>query len=219
METVNYYTAKDSNGESIYDVWERGGALGNSITPSTYDEKYRNWMLNLILNRSKITNRLKILSLGCGNASIEELLVKAGHQVTAFDINEEAVQYAKSKGVDAMVCNLNEWDPIKESYDLVYCDGILGHLLDPINGFETLFNKILTSLKFGGMVMISNDASELSQDIQIHPDLPSFYWFSDSYLKNQLEGSNFTGIETLSYLYNRPLTGKKNRLIALGYKK
>lgn len=217
MKDVNYYTAKESNGENIYDIWERGEAFGNSITPSTYDKEYQLWMLNLIFDKSK-KKKLKVLSLGCGNATIEKLLVGEGHSVTAFDINEEAIQYALSKGVDAQVCDLNKWEPTKDCFDVVYCDGILGHLLEPTAGFSSIFDKVMTTLNKDGMVLISNDSSDVEQDVQEHPDLPSFYWFSDEYLKNQLRNANFENVETLSYFYNRPLTGGRKRLIAIGFK-
>ena len=33
---------------SIYEVWERGLAAGDSITPSSYDDGYCQWMAALV---------------------------------------------------------------------------------------------------------------------------------------------------------------------------
>jgi SAM-dependent methyltransferase len=163
-------------------------------------------------------DKMHVLSLGCGNAAVEGLLIGEGHAVDALDVNEEAVSYARKKGVNAQVCDLLLWSPQVEKYDLVYCDGIFGHLLDGQEGFRSILTKIKKSLKQGGVVVISNDSSQISEDVQPHPAVPGFFWFTDKYLASQLESCEFKSIKTSHYLYKRPISGERNRLVAMAYK-
>jgi len=67
-----FYTARrpvGRSGASIYEIWEKGGAFNDSITPSTYVPEYRSHMVLKLLSLTAC--KQKIFSLGCGNGFVE----------------------------------------------------------------------------------------------------------------------------------------------------
>jgi 2-polyprenyl-3-methyl-5-hydroxy-6-metoxy-1,4-benzoquinol methylase len=214
----NYYTTKHSN-NNIYDIWENGKALGDSITPSTFNVEYQTWMLQLLidLTENNVVQK-KVLSLGCGNAVVEGKLVNQGLLVDAFDVHEDAISYAKEKGVNARIQDIKTWNPLPESYDLIYCDGIVGHLFESDSGLLPLFEKLYSALNPNGAVVVSNDASDKAEDVVSHPSVPEFYWFTGKYLESQLQDSQFTNITQDTYTYTRPESGSRERTIVYARK-
>src|SRR5262249_41459744 len=75
----DFYLHRSADGGSIFDVWERGGAIGDSITPSTYDGGYRSWMRFLLHSQLGAPGTRTLVSIGCGNAMIEAELGRRGH--------------------------------------------------------------------------------------------------------------------------------------------
>src|SRR5262245_11466294 len=77
---------------SRYEIWEKGEAFNDSVTPSTYCADYRAHMVLKIASLSK--QQANIFSIGCGNAFVEADLVAEGFHVQAIDCNAEAVELA-----------------------------------------------------------------------------------------------------------------------------
>lgn len=71
-EEINqwYSLPRAYNGEkiNIYDIWENGGALNDSVTPSTYSKLYKSHMIMKIM--SLLKKNSQVFSIGCGNAVI-----------------------------------------------------------------------------------------------------------------------------------------------------
>src|SRR4051812_41053231 len=94
-----YYLQLRAGDENIFAIWERGAACGDSVTPSTWDPAYRDWIAALLQSCVEFDRSASILSVGCGNAFVESALVEAGYNVFAIDLCPEAVLLARCKGV------------------------------------------------------------------------------------------------------------------------
>lgn len=93
---------------------------------------------------------LTVLDLGCGAGSVTETLVDQGHTVIGFDIMEEAVRRARSRGLDARVCDLNSALPVPDrTADVVVALDIFEHVFDP----TALMSEVKRVLRSDGHVI------------------------------------------------------------------
>jgi SAM-dependent methyltransferase len=214
-----FYLKNSSNEQSIFHIWEEGGAKGDSITPSTYSRSYRVWMSDLL--RKFLTERGAetpgLISVGCGNAAVEAALVRQGYRVIGVDALEVPVELARAKGVDAVCADVFTWTPPPGPWDVVYADGVFGHLYDPDKGVQHAMERFRSWLPEGaGAIVVSNDGPRTDDDIEPHPDVPGFVWLSRSYLHDQVEAAGFHDVSSTHFTYERPLSGRRDRVIVTG---
>lgn len=218
MEASNskqtYYD--DSLGtESIFYLWEKGEARGDSVTPATYSADYRLAIVGLINNF--IPSKKKILSIGCGNATIEKILLDLNFEVVAIDPHPIAVEIAGNKGIKVEQKNFDEIDSQNlENVTLIYMDGVIGHLLND----DKYLSKSITLLtkKMGKKMwylLCSNDAPKSNLDIEPHPKVPDFWYISKSYLTSILAKNGFTILFAEYINYSRPISGNCSRTVVL----
>jgi hypothetical protein len=199
-----------------YEIWERGGAVGDSVTPSIYCPEYRMHMVLKILSLPKPHER--VFSIGCGNAFVEGDLQARGLRVQAIDCNDEAVVLAASKGVEAFTADYYALPPGHlADFGVVYADGLIGHLYHPETGLTAFFDT-LHALKPapGTWLVLSNDApADPSLDVAPHGKVQGFWLFSPEYLRDIAQRFGYTVIESYSFPYERPLSGLRNRTICI----
>lgn len=215
VQTVReYYLIEREQHMNIYQIWETGGAFNDSVTPSTWCEDYRRWITLKLENQLRFETSKNILSIGCGNAFVEQELCYKGYTVLGVDINESAVQLALDKGVPAIVADIYQWEPEDKGFDLIYCDGVLGHLYVEETNCRTALSRLRSWLKPGeGILLISNDASKDGRAVAPAPGVKGFYHFSEEFVISELEKTGFELVDTNSYLYQRPLSGPRRRLV------
>lgn len=210
----NYYLFLQEQGINIYDIWEDGKAYKDSVTPTTYDLKYREFIKKKIESGVRYDCTKKILSVGSGNAFVESDLQQQGYLVTANDVNKDAIEIAKKKGLPVVWADVKEWEPQQKDFALIYCDGVVGHLYSPSEGLKKIFSRLREWLiPSYGNILISNDAAVIDVPVHPHPDVQGFYWFSADYLRSELLDAGFQSVECESFIYTRPLSGEKKRLI------
>ncbi len=219
IESLRAIYRTKTNGEpSRFHIWEKGDAAGDSVTPATYSGAYRIWMRDLLrkfLDDSG-SEAPGLISVGCGNASVEAGLVTMGYPVIGVDAMEEAVQFARSKGVDAVCTDFFTWTPPPgHDWRVVYADGLLGHVFDPVDGLRPAFEQMRTWLPEGsGILVISNDDTRTdSAPTEAHSEVPGFTWLSGPYLKAQAEAAGFKDIWSTWFTYVRPVSGPCERVI------
>lgn len=209
-----YYLVEREQSRNIYQIWERGGAFNDSVTPSTWCEDYRRWIVKQLEQHLWFDRSKSILSIGCGNAFVEQDLCHKGYRVLGMDINESAVKLALDKGVPAIVADIYEWEPEDKSLDLIYCDGVLGHLYIEDTKCKAALTRLRDWLKSGeGILLVSNDASKDGRAVAPAPGVKGFYHFSSEFVVSELVHSGFELVDTTSYLYQRPLSGPRRRLV------
>lgn len=92
----------------------------------------------------------KVLELGCGTGPIAMSLVAKQWQVKGIDVSRQAVEIARTHGVDAQVgdaATFNEGAP----YDAVILADVLAEVLLP----ERLLANAATNLRAGGLLLVS----------------------------------------------------------------
>jgi SAM-dependent methyltransferase len=215
----DYYTSirqVGSTSGSIYTIWEQGGAFNDSVTPSTYVPEYRSHMVLKLLS---LTGRgATIFSLGCGNGFVEGDLVCRQRTVRAIDCIPEAVELTRKKGVDAFAADYFTLSPTDTAgVDVVYGDGILGHLFDPEEELRSVLEKLSSlDLKSGAYLVFSNDAPrDPQQDFAPHERVEDFWFLSRAYLQKILITFGFAPVEGYYFPYLRPISGMRNRTICV----
>ncbi|MCT9008478.1 class I SAM-dependent methyltransferase [Streptomyces sp. NPDC054766] len=215
----DYYTAQRPVGEdeaSIYAIWEKGGAFNDSITPSTYVPEYRSHMALKLLSLTE--DGASVFSIGCGNAAVEGVIAGLNRVVRGIDFNEEAVELARQKGVDAFAADYYKLLPSNVAgADVIYADGFLGHLFDSEKEMAPALAKLADlRLKSGTVLVFSNDAP---QDPQVafapHERVEDFWFISKDYLQARLSDLGYVTVESYYFPYMRPISGMRNRTICI----
>lgn len=215
----HYYSAQrsvDDRSMSIYQIWEEGGAFNDSITPSGYSPEYRSHVALKMLSLTPEDGT--IFSLGCGNAFVEHEVARCARRVRAIDCNAEAVLIAAGKGLDAFEADFFALDRAELlDADLVYADGLLGHLFDPESRLDEFIDKLRDfRLRPGTWLVISNDApKDPEADFLRHDHLDNFWYLSKDYLSMQLARAGFERVESYHFPYLRPISGLRNRSICV----
>ncbi|MFF4625350.1 class I SAM-dependent methyltransferase [Nonomuraea jabiensis] len=215
----DYYCLPRSVGsasQSIYDIWESGGAFNDSITPSTYVPEYR---AHVVLKILMLTPpEAAVLSLGCGNGFVEGDLVVHGRDVRAIDCNAEAVELTRKKGVDARTVDFFDLRPADAAdVSAVYADGLLGHLFDAAGELAPALGKLRDlDLRPGTHLVLSNDAPrDVKADFAPHEHVDGFWFIAKDYLHKSLISFGFEPVESYYFPYLRPVSGIRNRTICV----
>lgn len=101
----------------------------------TYKLKYKKKLINTIM---KYSNKGKILEAGCGTGLLAGYMQKEGFEVTAIDLSQKILNYAKEIAEMSKVikpCNYQQMDILNLKYpcnhfDLAYSNGVLEHFSD-----------------------------------------------------------------------------------------
>jgi 2-polyprenyl-3-methyl-5-hydroxy-6-metoxy-1,4-benzoquinol methylase len=214
-KVIKIYEDVIKDGKSRFELWEKGGSFGSSVTPSTFDKTYLNKITDLISQILEVKNP-KILSIGSGNAFIERELAERGCDVLATDVSEQALKLANEKGLKTQYLNAREEFLLKDKFDMVILDGVIGHLVENERSVQVFLEKCKAILNENGIVFIAHDEPINNVPFQEHPEIPSFYWFSKEYLEDVFTESGYTSIKSKYIEYLRPGHNGRRRVIVWG---
>jgi SAM-dependent methyltransferase len=206
-------------GPNLFEVWEKGEARGDSVTPSVYSPAYRTWMRNKIITAIRSRGSDRLLSLGSGNAAVEREVLDAGYPVLAVDVLPEAVDIARAKGLDAIVADVLTWEPATD-WPVIYADGLFGHLYGRSHDLVALFARLrswLTSGGSAGTLVVSNDGPNNDEPMQPARNVPGFFWLSGTYLREQALAGGFDEVVIESFPYQRPVSGRRARVVVTAH--
>lgn len=212
---ADYYVTPRSGGKSVYELWEDGKSFGDSVTPSTSSSFYQAHVSNLLQSLAGQYYAPVLVSVGSGNAVVEARVKGVFQKVLALDVNQAACSIAIKKGLVAVHADVRNWQPPTPVH-IIYADGVMGHLVDEADGLRPVLVRMRSWLApVSGILLFMNDISRSSDFLEKHPTVKNFYWFSTQYLRSELERSGFSikHLEVVSY--TRPLTGRKDRAVAL----
>ncbi|MDT0268498.1 class I SAM-dependent methyltransferase [Streptomyces sp. DSM 44915] len=210
-DLVSFYTAEDDTRSNLFEIWEAGGSRGDSVTPATYSEAYRGWMTEK-LHAAVVATGGGLLSLGCGNATVEAEVAGRGARVLAVDALPEAVALARRKGLDTLQADIHTWTP-PELWSVIYLDGVLGHLHDPDHGLTPVLRRLRSWLTPDGVLIASNDAPNNGAPAQPAPGVHGFHWLATGYLREETLRAGFAAAHTEEFRYRRPLSGERVRAV------
>ncbi len=94
--------------------------------------------------------RGRLLEVGCGPGWALEVFKEAGFEVLGVDISETAVDRARSRGLEARVCDL-ESEKLSGRYDVLAMLEVLEHVARPAE----LVRRILPLLAPSGRILVS----------------------------------------------------------------
>jgi SAM-dependent methyltransferase len=217
-QLAEFYLRPVGDKANLFEIWEEGGARGDSVTPSTCSPEYRDWMRGKLISELERTGRRGLLSLGCGNAVIEADIARMGYPVLGVDALEEAVSIAQSKGVEALQADITQWRP-EGSWSVVYMDGVLGHLYEPGMGLRHVIGRVYDWLASAdsATLVASNDGTTNGEFAESAPSVNGFYWLSAEYMRVQAEEAGFNDISVEEFRYNRPLSGERIRSVIVAH--
>lgn len=209
-----FYLHGNGDKPSIYHIWESGGGRGDVTTPAQSSPAYRQHMGDLLRGFLAESPDPGLLSLGCGNGMIESGIAAGGIRVLGVDAMEDAVELARARGVNAVRADVLSWTPPPGPWTVLYADGILGHLYDPVTGITNVLNRFKSWLAPGDALVISNDPPRTDAELQENPNMPPAYFFiSQQYLHQRIEECGFRDVTSSIFRYSKPVTGPRDRVI------
>lgn len=95
----------------------------------------------------------KILEVGCGNGRFSKIILNTGAELYAFDLSKSIESNRNSNlkyNLHLFQADLNNLPLKKDSFDYIYCVGVLQHTPSP----EKSFKNLIRYLKKGGKITI-----------------------------------------------------------------
>jgi 2-polyprenyl-6-hydroxyphenyl methylase/3-demethylubiquinone-9 3-methyltransferase len=129
----------------LQEVWDR------SIAPHIWNQYHNQLDIYLALAGS---TPLDILDVGCAQGTLALLLAEHGHRVTAVDLRQEFLDYARSRHThgDVRFLRANALEEaIPGRYDLVFANQIIEHVVYP----ERLTARLAGVLRPGGRLVMA----------------------------------------------------------------
>lgn len=159
LHSIDYERPEAPDDRCLFDYWEFGRAHRGMSTPSVASRVYRSLIVSFICHHVPCRTA-RLISLGCGNGFTETALQKEGIRVTATDVSPVAVSYARVKGLQARVLDVRNVEASADMFDIVYCDGLMGHLWSRESKFGWFFRAVRNLLRTGGLLVVSNDLAD-----------------------------------------------------------
>lgn len=116
---------------------------------------------------------LRILDVGCAQATLALTLAEDGHRVWAMDIRQQFLDYAAAryeKGEIDFVCGNVMEMTLDKKFDLIFANQLIEHLVYPLD----LVNRLKSLLHPGGRLVMTTPNAEY-----IKSDLPSLSQLGD----------------------------------------
>jgi SAM-dependent methyltransferase len=146
-------------------MWDR------RIAPHVWNQYHA--QLDLYFGLLPRGRALRILDVGCAQATLALLLAERGHDVTAVDIRPQFLDYARTRyergRIRFLARNAMELDG-EERYDVVFANQIVEHVVRPVELLEPLVRLLVP----GGRLVVSTPNGRYFRN-----DLPAFREIGD----------------------------------------
>ena len=133
-----------------------------TIAPFWIENNIRNFyfqnLIEIILKNGNLKSSIDALEIGCGKGLLMEKMQKQfpDWRITGMDISEKEISTAKLKGLNVMVADIENFDPAKNKYDLIYGTAILHHLTN----LKPFLENIGDLLNNNGIFLIGAEPSK-----------------------------------------------------------
>jgi 2-polyprenyl-3-methyl-5-hydroxy-6-metoxy-1,4-benzoquinol methylase len=150
----------------FFDAWaQKWGDDGLPIDPLAL-QRYTRPVLRRRFNkefRFRVMGDLRgktLLDVGCGDGLNAVMLAKMGANVTGIDVSPKAIELARRRGevngvtdrLSLVAAPLETADLPPDTFDLVWADGILHHVLDDL---ELVLDRLARWVKPGGLLVFA----------------------------------------------------------------
>lgn len=171
------------------------------------------------------TNK-KVLDVGCGGGIIGSQIGMTGNSVYGVDISLSNVKKARSKGIKAKQCNIeNDTIPFKTKFDIIVAGEIIEHVFDTENFLKKLRRKLN---KDGDLIITTPNAAAFGRRLllligrnpHLEPSADTKYaghvrYFTKDSLEELLKSTGFKIEVFTSDLVNFDASGSiKSKLLA-----
>jgi SAM-dependent methyltransferase len=204
------------DGPSIFDAWEAG--ISTSLVPplSVVDAGYRAHIVGILRDHLRPGRRL--VSVGAGNGNVEVELAKAGWDVLATDVSDSALRICRGKGLRVARLDLVSASPTGP-FDMIYCDGVLGHLWQPNSGCTQSWSALALLAHLGSRCLVSNDLADDDMDFQLAvrstPGAAYFRPPAGWFARDAVATSRWTAESQQHYVYRRGGTARRREQLLL----
>jgi SAM-dependent methyltransferase len=142
---------------SLFDRWETGAETELPPPLAVCDGGYRSEVVRM-LGRHRDGGR-RLVSVGAGNGHVEAALAADGWDVLATDLAPSALRVCRTKGLATVRFDLMEDTPLGH-FDVIYCDGVMGHLWTPASASVPAWTALAGLGRTGSICLVSNDLSD-----------------------------------------------------------
>jgi ubiquinone/menaquinone biosynthesis C-methylase UbiE len=167
--------------------WEDSSYFGLAARYYAYNQ-------DILLSFLEKEKGSKILDIGCnnGNFTVKAAEVIGTNKIYGIDLNQEALEKASSKGIEAKYHDVNQKFPFEDSYfDAVISNQVLEHVADTDNFFRETYRV----LKKGGYAVFST------------PNISSFHNLAFLNLGMQPPGLHVSEVQVGNPLYGTETHG------------
>lgn len=145
---------------SLFERWEAGAATDLPAPLAVRDGAYRSEVVRIIGRYRSAGSRL--VSIGAGNGCLEAALAQEGWEVLATDPAVNALRICRAKGLATARFALLA-DPPIGPFDVIYCDGVMGHLWDSRFVSIPAWSALAALGHRHSICVVSNDLSDDDQ--------------------------------------------------------
>jgi hypothetical protein len=142
---------------SLFERWEAGAATDLPAPLAVRDSSYRSEVVRIIGRYRSAGSHL--VSIGAGNGCVEASLAQEGWEVLATDPAASALRICRAKGLATTRFELLA-DPPIGPFDVIYCDGVMGHLWDSRFASIPAWSALAALGHHHSICVVSNDLSE-----------------------------------------------------------
>jgi len=142
---------------SLFELWDAGVETRTSAPLAVIDPQYRSLMVEILDSYRQADCR--IVSIGAGNGYVEAKLRSADWDVLATDPAASALRLCSAKGLRTASFRLLV-DSAPGLFDVIYCDGVMGHLWDPRSRLTCAWTALVELGHAGTICVISNDLAD-----------------------------------------------------------
>jgi len=184
-----------------------------SIARHIYNQYHA--QLDLYMREVPATQSLRVLDVGCAQATLALMLAEKGHRVTAVDLRKEFVEYAKTRhtsgDITFVVGDALEFDS-DQKFDVIFANQIVEHLVYPVEflqGLGALLDKggrmVVTTPNHGYLKNAHPSFRELGDPKQFeHMQNTAdgdghFFAYSGSELRSIAEEAGFATAEVMPF--------------------
>ena len=163
----------------------------------------------------RIVSGKNVLEIGCAARNGAVILAETAKQVTAIDINEDQVKWARAhypgSNITYLVGDVQALPFPDRSFEAVTCLDVIEH----VPQYQEALGEAHRVLADQGILFLTTPNKKRHADDGIIPNDHHFHEFTLEELKHELQDCGFTILEVSGFSWERSLDKKSSRIFSL----